>query len=91
MCGGDSGLGSILSPVTNLLFGQTPKVPDINMTPPAVPDIPEDTTGDAVSQAKREERRRLLSKRGRASTVATSGLGDTSDASVAVKTLLGGA
>lgn len=59
-------------------------------TPAPSPLPPEPTRDDADIQAKaEEERRRVRLARGRASTIATSGLGDPSVAPTAAKILLG--
>jgi len=62
-----------------------PKMPD----PAPVQEAP--TTEDpAVEEARRKEIVATLNARGRASTMLTGGLGDTSAASIGRRTLLGG-
>lgn len=73
------GLGGLLD---------APKMPDV----PAAPLTPDtDPAAQAkIAEAERLEREAQLRARGKASTVLTGGLGDTSTASTARRALLGG-
>lgn len=58
-------------------------------SPPAPPPIPTPDNTPAIQAAAAAERERLRRARGRASTILTGGLGDTSFAPSAIKRLLG--
>lgn len=57
--------------------------------PPPPPPAPTPENNPAVDTAAAAERQRLLRARGRAATILTGGLGDTSAVPSAVKKLLG--
>jgi len=76
-------MGGIVSAVTSMFSGP-PKVTP--MAPPAAPTV----TDPSVQAAAQAQATAMAQSAGRASTILTSGQGDTSQANVAKKTLLGG-
>jgi len=70
-----------------MCFGGSPKTPTVTPTPPA-PAAATESASEVVA-ARSKEKRRVAAAEGKASTMLTGSLGDTSSAPVAQKTLLG--
>tara|TARA_R110000744_G_scaffold147526_5_gene260476 strand:+ start:5348 stop:5575 length:228 start_codon:yes stop_codon:yes gene_type:complete len=68
-----------------------PKVPSFPATPlPEPPEPPPARDDPEVNAVANDVRKRRLAAKGRQSTILSGGLGDTAEASVGTKTLLGG-
>lgn len=82
-----TGIGGLLLTATQ---GQkSMKYPTIQAAP-AAPVSPEKPSQDKVQSAADKERRRILSRSGRAGTIATGGLGLIGTPATTTRTLLGG-
>jgi hypothetical protein len=66
-----------------------PPPPPVIPPPPPLPDPPPTPVDPAVTRARTKDRQQAALAQGRSATVLTSGLGLTSEATSAKKTLLG--